>query len=304
MPISVNNNRGKQFFVTILLTTLLSSAGFALFHFGLIGYGYTFFILIPICIGYFLGLKLDWGISFVIALIIGLVCFFYLLIIAQLEWTFCIIILLPLFVPLIILGIWIGYLLKKYLQGNKKTDTLKFNLYPILILLFSGTIEHFFSNKFDYARAESTIYLPYDKETVYDYIKSVDTLDSKKPLLMKLGLSVPQKCILEKEEVGAKRTCHFEKGTIEEKVTDIRKGEIIRMEVTKYNLPGMQWLKFEEAAYLFTQKNGFTKLTRITTYRSQLKPRIYWNFWEKMAIKAQHEYVLNDLKRRLEREKK
>ncbi len=40
---------------------------------------------------------------------------------------------------------------------------------------------------------------------VYDAIKSVDTLDAEKPWLMKLDLPVPQKCILEKEEVGGLR---------------------------------------------------------------------------------------------------
>ena len=115
-------SRKTQFLITILLTILLSSAGFALFHFGLIGYGYTFFILIPLCVGYSLGLKLDWGISFVIAIILGLISFFYLLITAQLEWTFCIILLLPLFFLLIILGIWLGRLLKKYLFKRKATD--------------------------------------------------------------------------------------------------------------------------------------------------------------------------------------
>jgi len=292
-------SRKKQFFFTILLTTLLSSAGFALFHFGLIGYGYTFFILIPLCIGYFLGLKLDWGISFVIALILGLVCFFYLLITAQLEWIFCIIILLPLFILLIILGIWIGNLLKKYLSKRKAND-LKASLYPLIVLLFSGTVEHFFSSNYEYAKVESIIYLHYDAATVYDFIKSVDTLDGKKSLLMNLGLSVPQKCVLGKEEIGAKRICYFEGGSIEEKVTDIKRGEFIKMKVTDYDLPGFKWLKFDDAIYLFTQEGDLTKLTRITTYQSKLKPRIYWEFWEKQAIEAQHEYVLNDLKRRLE----
>ena len=289
----------KQFLTTILLTTLLSSAGFALFHFGLIGYSYTFFVLIPLCIGYFLGLKLEWGNSFVIALIIGLVCFFYLLITAQLEWTFCIIILLPLFLPIILLGIWLGSLLKKYLS-NRKAKDLKASLYPIIVLLFSGTIEHFFSSDYEYAKIESIMYLHYDASTVYDFIKSVDTLEGKKSLLMNLGLSVPQKCVLEKEEVGAKRICYFEGGSIEEKVVDIKRGEFIKMKVTDYDLPGFKWLKFDDAIYLFTQEGDLTKLTRITTYQSKLKPRIYWEFWEKQAIEAQHEYVLNDLKRRLE----
>ena len=296
-------SRKKQFLTTILLTTLLSSVGFALFHFGLIGYSYTFFILIPICIGYFLGLKLDWGISFVIALIIGLVGFFYLLITAQLEWTFCIIILLPLFLPLILLGIWIGSLLKKDLS-NRKTNALKASLYPLIVLLFSGTIEHFFSSKYEYAKVESIIYLHYDASTVYDFIKSVDTLEGEKSLLMNLGLSVPQKCILEKEEVGAKRICYFEGGSIEERVIDIKRGEFIKMKVTDYNLPGFKWLRFDDAIYLFDQEGDSTKLTRITTYQSQLKPRIYWEFWEKQAIEAEHEYVLIDLKRRLDAKNK
>ena len=292
-------NRKKQFLFTILLTTLLSLAGFALFHFGLIGYGYTFFILIPFCIGYFLGLKLDWGLSFAIALTIGLASFFYLLITAQLEWTFCIVILLPLFLPLILLGIWIGGLFREYLH-KKKANDLKASLYPLIVLLFSGTIEHFFSSSYENAKVESTIYLHYDASTVYDLIKSVDTLDGKRSLLMKLGLSVPQKCVLEKEEVGTKRTCFFDGGTIEETVTEIKRGECIKMKVTDYDLPGFKWLKFDDAIYLFEQKRDSTRLTRITTYRSQLKPRIYWEFWERKAIEAQHEYVLNDLQRRLE----
>jgi hypothetical protein len=105
---------------------------------------------------------------------------------------------------------------------------------------------------------------------------------------------------LEKEEAGAKRICYFQDGSIEEKVIDIKRGEFIKMKVTDYNLPGFKWLKFDDAIYLFTQEGDSTKLTRITTYQSQLKPRIYWEFWEKQAIEAQHEYVLNDLKRRLD----
>ena len=128
----------------------------------------------------------------------------------------------------------------------------------------------------------------------------MDTLEGEKSILMNLGLSVPQKCYLEKEEIGAKRTCYFEEGTIEEKVTEIKRGEYIKMKVTDYNLPAMKWLKFDKADYLFTEEGNTTKVTRITTYQSQLKPRFYWEFWEKQAIESEHEYVLNDLRRRLE----
>jgi len=293
-------NKGMQLLVAAMLTFALCVVGFLLFHLELIGLGVTFFIIVPVCIGYYIGLKLDWSFSLVITMIISLAAFFFLLITSQLEGMVCVILLLPIFVPLILVGILIGYNLKKRLAKKDKSNTIKITLYPLIVLLFSGGIEHFFSSKYEDAKVESTIYLPYDASTVYDLIKSVDTLDGERSLLMNLGLSVPQKCILEKEEVGAKRTCYFEDGTIEERVTDIKRGEFIKMKVTEYNLPGFKWLKFDDAIYLFTQVDNMTRLTRITSYRSQLKPRFYWEFCERQAIEAQHEYVLNDLKRRLD----
>jgi len=293
----------KRLLIAAIATFLLCTLGFTLFHFELVGLGYTFFIVVPLCIGYFLGIKLDWGIGLVISVMMGLALFFFLLLTANFEGLVCVIMLMPIFIPVVLIGILIGYNLRKRSSNADKKSIIKISLYPLIVLLFSGGIEHFFSNKYENAKVESTIYLPFDATTVYDFIKSVDTLEGKKSLLMNLGLSVPQKCVLEKEEVGAKRTCYFEDGTIEEKVTGIKRGEFIKMKVTDYNLPGFKWLKFDDAIYLFTQEGDSTKLTRITTYRSQLKPRIYWEFWEKQAIEAQHEYVLNDLKRRLETKK-
>ena len=290
----------NRLFIAAIATFLLCTLGFTLFHFELVGLGYTFFIVVPLCIGYSLGIKLDWGISLVIAVMMGLTLFFFLLLTAGFEGLVCVIMLLPIFIPVVLIGILIGYNLRKRSLKTDKKNIIKISLYPLIVLLFSGGIEHFFSNKFENAKVESTIYLPYEASTVYDFIKSVDTLAGKRSLLMNLGLSVPQKCVLEKEEVGAKRTCYFENGTIEEKVTDIKRGEYIKMKVTNYDLPGFKWLKFDDAIYLFDQKGDSTKLTRITTYQSQLKPRIYWEFWERQAIEAQHEYVLNDLKRRLD----
>ena len=292
--------KAKRLLIAAIATFILCTLGFTLFHFELVGLGYTFFIVVPLCIGYFLGIKLDWGISLVIAVMIGLTLFFFLLLTAGFEGLVCVIMLLPIFIPVVLIGILIGYNLRKRSLKTDKKNIIKISLYPLIVLLFSGGIEHFFSNKFENAKIESTIYLPYEASTVYDFIKSVDTLAGKRSLLMNLGLSVPQKCVLEKEEVGAKRTCYFENGTIEEKLTDIKRGEYIKMKVTNYDLPGFKWLKFDDAIYLFDQKGDSTKLTRITTYQSQLKPRIYWEFWERQAIEAQHDYVLNDLKRRLE----
>jgi hypothetical protein len=67
-------------------------------------------------------------------------------------------------------------------------------------------------------------------------------------------------------------------------------------------MPGRKWLHFQDAIYLFKQIGDSTELTRITTYKTELKPRFYWKFWEEKAIRAEHEYVLTDLKRRLDKQ--
>lgn len=55
---------------------------------------------------------------------------------------------------------------------------------------------------------------------------------------MKLDLPIPNKCVLEKEEVGGLRTCYFTGGTITERITELQKGKILRMDVIDYKLTG------------------------------------------------------------------
>ena len=129
---------------------------------------------------------------------------------------------------------------------------------------------------------------------------TADTLDAEKPFLMKLDLPIPQKCILEEEKVGGLRTCYFEGGQIVEKITELEKGKILKMDVIGYQLTGRKWLGFKEAIYLFDElDNGGTKMTRITTYTSELNPRFYWRPLEKIGIEQEHEYVFSNLKKDL-----
>jgi hypothetical protein len=198
------------------------------------------------------------------------------------------------------IGTTIGYWLRKSIDKKRKNNDIKLSMLPLVVLLFAGTFEHFFVNKYTFAQVSTKMFLPYSTDKVYDYIKSVDTVNTDKPLLLKLGLPVPEKCVLQHEAVGAKRTCYFGDGAIEETVTAIKPGHYLKMDVTNCTLPLPKWLKMTEAIYLFEPKGKGTVVTRITNYRTELKPRFYWGFWEAKAIEAEHEYVLNDLKRRLD----
>jgi hypothetical protein len=288
----------------ILLTIVLSSLGFVLLELNLVPYGFTLFCIMPILIGYVIGTFPEFKMALVVAAVLGIVIFMFLLVIGGLESMWCVLTLSPLIYGLLFLGMFLGYFIKEQINGRKKSNTknqeLKIYLLPLMVLILSSSIEKFFTDKYTFVTVETKILLPYPKEIVFDYIKSVDTLDSEKPFMLHIGVQVPLKCVLEKDSVGAKRTCYFKEGTIDEVVTEIKRGEVLRMKITNYGMPGRKWLHFQDAIYLFKQVGTETELTRITTYNSELKPRFYWDFFETTAIQAEHNYVLTDLRRRLD----
>ena len=289
----------KSFRWSIILSSVFLSVGFGFLHFGLALYGWVIFVLLPIVIGVSIGalpkkkIAIS-GFTFVFLL------FLMLLLIGGLEGFVCVIMCLPIIVPFIFLGAIITHLRTTY-QRIKQEVSLKMSLIPFLMFLLAVPIENSLSdNKREVIEVSTEIVLPYTPNQVFDAIKSVDTLIAEKPFLMKLDLPVPHKCILEKEEVGALRICYFEGGRIIERVTEFKRGEVLRMDVIDYELTGRNWLGFKEAIYLFEPIGlDSCKMNRITTYTSELYPRIYWEPLERIGIQQEHEFVFSNLERDL-----
>lgn len=296
----------KLFIKGTILTIVLSTIGFILLELNLVPYGFTLFCIMPILLGYVIGVYPNYKILLAFSCVVGVVMFFYLLVIGGLESWWCVITLSPLFFVALYMGMHIGNFMRQGVKNRQKkkirNQELKIYLLPLFVLILSSSIEKFFTVKYTDVIVETKILLPYPKEIVFDYIKSVDTLDSDKPFLFHIGVQIPLKCVLEADTVGAKRICYFKEGTIDEEVVEIKRGEILKMKITNYGMPGRKWLHFQDAIYLFNQVGNETELTRITTYKSELKPRFYWNYFETIAIQAEHNYVLTDLKRRLDKD--
>ena len=235
----------------------------------------------------------------------GLICsfilFIFVLISGRLEGLVCILLALPLILLAAALGAFAKHRVKKHRNKKEKENNFKVVLLPLILFCLSGFIEKWLiNNEKQVVSITSEIVLPYSPMQVYDAIKSVDTLDAEKPFLMKLDLPVPQKCLLEAEQIGALRTCYFEGGQIVERITKLQKGKLLKMDVIDYQLTGRQWLGFKEAIYIFEEvAPNQCKMTRITTYTSELKPRFYWQPLEKIGIEQAHQYVFNNLKKDL-----
>ena len=290
----------KEFVISIIISLTFLSLGFLLLHYELIGYGLSFFVFLPFTLGYILGKSTIKAIS-LWGLIISLIIFFILLLAGGLEGMVCILMAMPLIIGAVALGSLIKYQVKRQQNKDKNENLIKSSILPFCLFLIFGFVEtELTKNNNNIIEIKSEIIVPYSTMEVYETIKSVDTLDTKKPFLMKLDLPVPQKCILEDEKIGGIRTCYFEGGKIVERITELEKGKILKMDIIDYQLTGRKWLGFSEAIYLFDElENGQTKMTRITTYSSELYPRFYWKPLEKIGIEQEHEYVFSNLKKDL-----
>jgi hypothetical protein len=138
-------------------------------------------------------------------------------------------------------------------------------------------------------------------EAVWAHIQSIDSINVPKPWLMYVGLPIPVRCTLERAGAGAKRTCYFNNGFIQETITDWSPPYHMGLSIDRTNMPGRHWLGFESAVYELHQEGNATRLTRTTTITSHLRPVWYWRYFERLGVASEHQYILNDLAQRMER---
>jgi hypothetical protein len=299
--------KNKSFRLAIILTLIFFGTGIVFLIFGLAEFSWILFGLLPIVLGISIGALPDRRSAYIGA-IITTIFFLYGLLTMGLSGFICIAMTLPIIIPLIFVGSIITHFVRKHKE--LKSERLPVLLIPLLPFLIAAPTERLIDpiNK-DIIEVRTEQVFNYSPEQVYDAIKSVDTLDAEKPFLMSFDLPVPTRCILEKEEVGGLRTCYFGGGnfsngdfgggTITERITELEKGKVLRMDVIDCQIIGRKWLGFKEAIYYFGKVPRGCKLIRVTTYTSILTPRFYWEPLERLGIEQEHEYVFNNLKKDL-----
>src|SRR5687768_8474669 len=164
----------RSFKLTILLTLIYFGIGFAFLHYGLADYGWVFFVLLPFSLGIAVG-KMERQKWAYLGLAVAILIFVGLLIAGGLEGIVCVIMTIPIVIPLV----WLGTLTNKYLTKKGKIKP-KNNLYtfaiPLLFTLLGAPIEkYFYTNKVEIVEVKTERVYPYTTEQVYDAIKSVDT---------------------------------------------------------------------------------------------------------------------------------
>jgi hypothetical protein len=268
------------------------------------GMGPVMFLLVPFCAGFAIAMitrqpNTDWA-AVLLATIISLA----LLVASKFEGLLCAVLAFPVLAVGLIIGAGLGHLFRRHVVDRLRHQitgvTIIFVLAPAIIL--AGHRAEM--PALDTVRRETvsnSIFLQASPQEVWANIQSIGSIDAEKPLLMYFGLPIPLRCTLERKGVGAKRTCYFENGFIEETITEWSPPYSMHLTIDRTNMPGRHWLGFENAAYDLRQDRGGTQLTRTTTITSHLYPVWYWRYFERLGVSSEHDYLLRDLSNRLNR---
>ena len=237
-------------------------------------------------------------VSLVIAL---LVCSAVLLATGREGWV-CVLMSLPLIVLGLAFGALVGALVRHVIASSSHPTILSLIALLVLppLLLGANSIEKPSRRVPRTETFTSVLIVAAPAERVWNSIKTMDRISAHKGFLMRIGLPVPVSCSVDKEEVGGTRTCYFESGFIEERITEWAPPRTMKLEVTNWDVPGRPWLDFKDASYEFREENGNTIMTRTTTIASRLLPAWYWKRFEQIGVETEHEYLFEEVRNQVQ----
>ena len=270
--------------------------GFLVARAGNPGMGWLMFFGVPVAAGFTIAMVTNKPNTATAAGLFAVVVTLLFLIAFGAEGTLCAL----MAAPFLLIGVGIGALLGRAVRPNPSNDSGRvrtglFLLLPITLIFTGKQVE---KPLLSHARIEvvsNTVRVPAAPEETWLHIQSIDSIHGSRPWLMHVGLPIPQYCTLEKTGEGARRTCYFDKGYIQETVTKWDPPHYMELRIDRTHMPGRHWLGFETASYRLQADGNSTLLTRTTVISSHLAPTWYWRPLERWGVESEHEYLLNDV---------
>ena len=292
----------KEFFKATVVGALVGTA-FGLFAFFVLtrlqfpNMGVALFWATPVAAGFSIALVAAKGNQAWAAVVLSILFTLALLVGLGKEGLVCAALAFPIMAAGLGIGIAIGLLARRLANraGNRDTITGALLLAGPLLVFAGVRIDRplFQDPRIEIVKSEVEINQP--AEQVWPRILTVDNVRASKPFLMYIGLPVPRTCTMQGRGIGAKRTCHFDVGYIEETVTAWNPPYYMALSIDRTHMPGRHWLDFESAEYRLQPEEHKTLLIRTTAISSHLHPAWYWRTFEKLGVESEHKYILQDI---------
>ena len=292
--------------VGVLTAVLFGLGGFVLVRDDNGTMGGVLFLFLPTISGFATALVAKRRNIVFASLVLGLIFCSAILLATGAEGWVCVLMSSPLIAAGLALGALLGWLVRKLVidrSNHAGALTLLALLVLPLFLMGANSAERDSRRTLRTETITDTVTTGSSPEIVWKQLENMENVTATRTFLMKIGLPVPVSCKMEGEGVGAKRTCYFEQGFIEERVTEWNFPKSMKFDIVASEVPGRPWLGFKDAAYEIRRESDRTVITRQTTIVSRLSPAWYWRRLEAYGVHTEHNYLFEGLENNLKKSK-
>lgn len=277
-------------------------------------YGMALFIAVPFLVGFVAVLVrgIDDRVTARQAFSTALLSVFVLgglLLAFAIEGAVCLVMALPLAVPLSICGGMLAYLVqRKPAVHHPATFLLLMGLTP-----FGATLEHSFQPTAELFTVTTSLDIPATPERVWKTVLQPAKLAAPTHPLFRSGIAYPLASHIEGTGSAATRYCDFSTGKLVEPVLIWKEGTQLRFTVRSNPLPMQEWTPYAQIhpphleGFLASRQgefrlerlpNGGTRLFATTWYQHHMWPATYWRAWSDYTIHRVHDMVLANVRQR------
>jgi hypothetical protein len=225
-----------------------------------------------------------------------------------LEGVLCLVMALPIAVPLSICGGMLAFLVQRRPAHDPVTLLLLMGLTP-----FGGTLEHTFQPPAELFTVTTSLDIPAAPERVWRTVLQPAKLAAPSHPLFRSGVAYPLASHIEGTGSTAVRYCDFSTGKLVEPVLIWKEGTQLRFTVRSNPLPMQEWTPYAQIhpphleGFLASRQgefrlerlpNGGTRLFATTWYQHHMWPATYWRAWSDYTIHRVHDMVLANVRER------
>ena len=280
----------------------------------LTNYGWGLFVALPFTMGFaaalIYGLRQPRslggcvGVACISTALLGLA-----LLALAIEGVFCLIMAMPIALPLAAIGGSFGYLVQRRRWLQEGTPAFL----SVLLIFVPGVqwMEHVAAPVPSVYVVRSTIDIQAPPERVWKQVVAFTQIPPPRELMFRAGIAYPMRAEILGSGVGAERHCVFSTGAFVEPIEVWDEPRRLKFSVTSNPAPMEEWTPYSHiqpphlhgflvsngGQFLLTAlPNGGTRLEGTTWYRHSLWPAAYWKLWSDAIIHQIHLRVLSHIR--------
>jgi uncharacterized membrane protein YhaH (DUF805 family) len=223
------------------------------------------------------------------------------------EGAGCIIMALPLIIPIAMVGAIVGHMIQRARHVNASGIAMALLLFlPLFLGAESATLP-----PAPLYSVTTIVEVDAPPSVVWNHVIHFTELPPPTELIFRSGVAYPMRAEISGFGVGACRHCIFSTGAFVEPITDWDQGKLLRFNVTDNPPPMKEWTPYANVHpphldnflvshagqfRLIALEGGRTRLEGTTWYQHHMWPAGYWRLWSDSILHTIHRRVLNHVK--------